>query len=75
MENLINKVIETLEMRLGEGYTIIPKDKRKNNGLILHGICICREGDSISPVIYPEEFDQDCSMGNPDPEKVADHGT
>lgn len=48
MENLINKVIEALEMRLGEGYTIIPKDKRKNNGLILHGICICREGDSIS---------------------------
>lgn len=72
MENLINKVIEALEMRLGEGYTIIPKDKRKNNGLILHGICICREGDSISPVIYPEEFGQDCSMGNPDPEEVAD---
>lgn len=72
MENLINKVIEALEMRLGEGYTIIPKDKRKNNGLILHGICICREGDSISPVIYPEEFDQDCSMGNPDPDEVAD---
>lgn len=36
MENLINKVIEALEMRLGEGYTIISKDKRKNNGLILH---------------------------------------
>lgn len=72
MENLRNKVIEALEAKLGEGYRVIPKDYRKNNGLILHGICIHRENDSVSPVIYVEEFIQHCDMGEMDPGGIAD---
>lgn len=72
MENLRNKVMEALKMKLGEEYTIIPKDNRKNNGLIMHGICINREGDSVSPVIYVDELIRHCCMGEQSPEKVAD---
>lgn len=72
MENLKSKVIKALAMRLGEKYTIIPKDIRKNNGLILHGICIERENDSINPVIYMEDFIQDYDMEEMNPEEIAD---
>ena len=72
MENLRNKVVEALEMKLGEEYKIIPKDKRKNNGLNLHGICIHREGDSVSPTFYLEDFIQHYDMEEPNPEEIAD---
>lgn len=72
MENLRNKVMEALEMKLGEEYTIIPKEKRKNNGLIKHGICINRESDSISPVIYVDELIQHSCEGEQSPEEIAD---
>lgn len=72
MENLRNKVMEALEMKLGEEYTIIPKEKRKNNGLIMHGICINRESDSISPVIYVDELIQHSCEGEQSPEEIAD---
>ena len=64
MENLRNKVIKALGRKLGKEYEIIRKDKRKNNGLILHGICIRRGNDPVSPVIYLEDFTQYHGMGN-----------
>lgn len=73
MENAINKVKEALELKLGEGYTVILKEKRKNNGLILHGICIHREGDSVSPVVYVDDYIQHCTTGEQSPEEIADH--
>lgn len=72
MENLRDKVMVALKMRLGEEYTVIPKEKRKNNGLIMHGICINRGSDSVSPVIYVDEFIRHCCMGEQSPEKIAD---
>ncbi len=72
MENLRNKVIKALGIKLGEEYEIIRKDKRKNNGLILHGICIRRGNDPVSPVIYLEDFTQYHGMGEPSPEEIAD---
>ena len=40
MEEFMNDVIKALEMKLGEGYRIFPKEQRKNNELVLYGICI-----------------------------------
>ena len=72
METLRNKIIEALEMKLGEEYKIIPKDKRKNNGLNLRGICIHRDGESVSPTFYVEDYIQHNDMGEPNPEEIAD---
>lgn len=72
MENLRKKVIETLEMKLGKEYEVISQDKRKNNGLILHGICVHRKGDCIGPVLYMEEFIHHSDIDEPDPEEIAD---
>lgn len=72
MEDLRNKVIGALKMRLGEEYTITPMEKQKNNGLIMHGICINREGDFVSPVIYVDGYIQHCCPGEQSPKKIAD---
>lgn len=72
MENLRNEVIKSLKIKLGEEYEIYPKDKRKNNGLALHGVCIHKKGDSISPVVYLEEFIQHNVIGELNPENLAD---
>lgn len=72
MENLRSEVMKALENRLGEGYQITPKDSKKNNGIILHGICIYKEGDSVSPVVYPDEFTGAYARGELNPAEIAD---
>ena len=59
-------------MKLGEGYRIFPKEQRKNNELVLYGICIHKENESISPVVYPEEFILPYIVGILNAEKIAD---
>ena len=72
MEEFMNDVIKALEMKLGEGYRIFPKEQRKNNELVLYGICIHKENESISPVVYPEEFILPYIVGILNAEKIAD---
>lgn len=72
MEEFMNDVIKALKMKLGEGYRIFPKEQRKNNELILYGICIHKENESVSPVVYPEEFILPYILGVLDAEKIAD---
>lgn len=72
MENLRNEVIKALERKLGARYQITPKDKVKNNGLTLHGICIHKAGDAISPVVYLEEYILPYAKGELNPEEIAD---
>ena len=72
MEEFVNDVIKALKMKLGEGYRIFPKEQRKNNELVLHGICIHKENESVSPVVYPEEFILPYIAGILNAEKIAD---
>lgn len=72
MEEFMNDVIKALKMKLGEGYWIFPKEQRNNNELVLYGICIHKENESVSPVVYPEEFILPYILGVLDAEKIAD---
>lgn len=71
MEEFMNDVIKALKIKLGEGYRIFPKEQRKNNELVLYGICIHKENESVSPVVYPEEFILPYIAGILDAEKIA----
>ena len=42
--------------RVGEGPCVRVHRVRKNNGVMLDGLTIMREGDNISPTIYLEPF-------------------
>lgn len=72
MEEFMNDVIRALKMKLGEGYRIFPKEQRKNNELVLYGICIHKENESVSPVVYPEEFILPYFAGILNADKIAD---
>ena len=72
MEEFMNDVIKALKMKLGEGYRIFPKEQRKNNELVLYGICIHKENESICPVVYPEQFILPYIVGVLDADKIAD---
>ena len=72
MEEFMNDVIKALKMKLGEGYRIFPKEQRKNNELVLYGICIHKENESVSPVVYPEEFVLPYIAGVLNAEQIAD---
>ena len=72
MEEFMNDVVKALKMKLGEGYRIFPKEQRKNNELVLYGICIHKENESVSPVVYPEQFILPYIVGVLDAEKIAD---
>ena len=56
MDEFRKKVIKELEGVFGDGYQALPYDKLKNNEVILHGICIHKENETVSPVIYLEEY-------------------
>ena len=50
-----NLVMEVKEI-LGKGYTVETKRVNKNNGVVLTGIVIRKNGESIGPTFYPDEY-------------------
>lgn len=72
MKQFMNDVTNALKMKLGGKYQVFEKEQRKNNGLVLHGICIRKENEDISPIVYPEEFMLPYIVGILDAEKIAD---
>lgn len=40
-------------------------EKRKNNGIVLTGICFQRPGKQVSPIVYVEPFYQEMCKGKP----------
>lgn len=46
------KVKKSLAEEIGEGITLSVKQITKNNGVVLHGITISRDGMNVSPNIY-----------------------
>lgn len=62
MEYFVTKVEETVKKLVPEfdvETRLVPKD----NGLTLHGICICPKGEDIAPTIYLENYFQDFEEG------------
>lgn len=53
------KILAEIEARLGEGYKVEEHEVKKNNGVVMHGIAIKKEGESIAPQIYIDDVDED----------------
>lgn len=51
-------VVNEVRAILGEGHTVVYREIPKNN-CVLSGISIIREGESVSPTIYLENFRED----------------
>ena len=52
----VKKVCAAVGDELGEGFHVEARDVRKNNGIILHGMSIRREGMNVAPTVYLDTF-------------------
>ncbi len=51
----VEKIVELLQERMGEQYRVRAKDVTKNNGVVLTGVVMMRDSDTVAPTIYLEE--------------------
>ncbi len=56
MEAFVRKAYKEVGERLGSGFHIEARDVRKNNGVILHGMSVMKEGQNVAPTIYLDTF-------------------
>ncbi len=59
----IEAVVKSLKAELSEGYNISIRQVPKNNGVKLNGLLISRDGDTIIPTIYLDDFYYDYLQG------------
>lgn len=65
IKGFIGQVTEAVREKLPDGYSVLCEGMKKNNGVILNGLCIKKEGSSVNPVIYMEPFFRDYRNGVP----------
>lgn len=56
MENFRKEVMKRLKKRLGDEYQLFPIDSLKNNKLLVHGICIQKNNEDVSVIVYVDEY-------------------
>lgn len=61
----LETVRQSVSSHLGEEYHVTIMPVRKNNGLLLDGLCISKKGDSIAPAIYLNSLYEEYQMGSP----------
>lgn len=65
------KLMKELKKILGIGYKLTATDVEKNNGKVLHGIAIVKEGQNGGPTVYADSYFKKYSEGESDLEQMA----
>lgn len=65
------KLMEELKKVLGIGYQLTATDVKKNNGKVLHGIAIVKEGQDGGPTVYADSYFKEYSGDENDLEQMA----
>lgn len=71
MDEFAGKVCAAVEEKLGGGVHTEVRKVRKNNGVLLHGLLISSEGQTVVPTIYLEPFLEAFESGAPFEEVVC----
>lgn len=64
-ETFLETVKHSLKERLGPEFTLVLQPITKNNGLILHGLCIGKAEERAAPTIYLNHFYESYQNGRP----------
>ena len=56
LQNFVKKIKVELEGVYGNSVKIEHHQVYKNNGILLQGICVLKEGQNIAPTIYLNDF-------------------
>ncbi len=59
----IEKTQNSIRDFLGEGVKVQVREVTKNNGIMLHGMVILRDGENVSPTIYLQPFFEEYENG------------
>ncbi len=59
----IEKTENSIRDFMGEGVKVQVREVTKNNGVILHGMVILRDGENVSPTIYLQPFFEEYEKG------------
>lgn len=59
----LKEIKAAVQKRLGDGYEIQIQQIRKNNGVLLDGLIIWKEKNSVAPTIYLNSYYMDYSQG------------
>lgn len=65
MDVFAEKICSAVEERLGNGVQTEIREVRKNNSVLLHGLLILSEGQTVVPTIYLESFLEAYESGIP----------
>lgn len=65
MKEFATKVCDSMRAELGSGYRVDVKEVMKNNGVVLHGLTIVAQGETVAPTIYLENFLEAHEFGIP----------
>ena len=56
MDEYIRQIRNYIVQMIPDEYEVSITENLKNNGVLLHGICIKAPGDVIAPIIYAENY-------------------
>lgn len=65
MDVFAEKICATVKEKLGEGYKVVAKEVKKNNGVLMKGLLIFSQGQEMTPTIYLESFLEAYESGVP----------
>jgi len=73
IESFAENVKENVQERLGKGYNITVRKVDRNNGVTYTGLCVTRDNESVSPIVYINNYYDTYKNGNATPADAADY--
>ncbi len=73
LDSFAEHVKADVKKRLGVGWRVAVQKIDKNNGVIYTGLCVSRDGEQVSPIVYINDYYDTYKNGNATPADVADY--
>lgn len=75
IDSFAENVKENVKEKLGNGWNVTVRKVDKNNGVTYTGLCVTRDGESVSPVVYINNYYDTYKNGDATPADAADYVT
>lgn len=73
MESFARDVKEGVSRRLGKGYDVTVRKVGKNNGVVCTGLCVTKNSESLSPVVYIDSHYDRYRKGDATPTETVEY--
>ncbi len=73
LDSFAERVKEDVKEKLGAGWHVAVQKVDKNNGVTYTGLCVSRDGEQVSPVVYINDYYDTYKNGNATPLDAAEY--